>query len=154
MDKNTIKHLKQLLRQGTITWHVKNSVLNRDRELRHVGFTLAGKKKFKYFYKCQGCKEFFPHVDLLEVDHIVEIGELDTRNPMKIDWSSYIYKMYCDESNLQALCIPCHKRKTSKFSTTRLRRKVSKQPWDEEDYWNTNEVDIIEGEVTADCDLL
>jgi len=124
MDKKTIKHLQQLLRQGTITWHIKNQALNKDRELRVVGTKLNGQPKYKYFYKCQGCSTFTPHKELLEVDHIDAIGHLDISDPFNIDWKRYIYRMYCSITNLQALCNLCHKRKTSNgVASLRFQRK-------------------------------
>lgn len=142
MDKKTIKHLISLLRQGTITWYIRNQALNRDRELRLVGQRLSGKPKYKYFYKCQGCKEFTPHKELLEVDHIEAIGHLDISNPKKIDWSRYLYRMYCDLDNLQALCNVCHKRKTSKgVASLRFQRKGDRKIWDESE--EMEEIDFI-----------
>lgn len=132
MDKKTIKHLEQILRQGTLTWHFRNLALNRDRELRVIGTKLNGQPKYKYFYKCQGCSMFTPHVELLEVDHIDPIGPLDRSDPNNIDWSRHIYRMYCDLENLQALCNICHKRKTHKqVASKRFQRVGRKDNWDE-----------------------
>jgi len=42
----------------------------------------------------------------LEVDHMIEIGSFEG------SFDAYIAKMYCDLSNLQALCTDCHNKKT------------------------------------------
>lgn len=56
---------------------------------------------------------------LLEVDHIKEIGGFCG------DWNATISRMYCGQDNLQALCIPCHARKTAVFSANlRFTRKA------------------------------
>ena len=94
MDKKTIKHLQQLLRQGTITWHIKNQALNRDRELRVVGTKLNGQPKYKYFYKCQGCSTFTPHKELLEELKICSSFQKDTSNYLEPACSPRFFKVF------------------------------------------------------------
>ncbi len=122
MDKETVDHIKNVLRQGTITWHVRAKVLNRHRERRPIGFYKDKKRstelKYKWFYPCHQCWEYFETPDTLEVDHIVEIGSFEG------NWHTFIMKMYCVEENLQALCTVCHARKTAKFNSShRFERK-------------------------------
>lgn len=47
--------------------------------------------------------------DLFEVDHIKEIGGF------KGDWEAIIESMYCEDEGLQALCIPCHRKKSALY---------------------------------------
>jgi len=123
MDKKTIKHLISLLRHGTIEWHIRSKVINRDRKHVQIGTFKNGSPKYKYYYRCQKCKEYFEDKSVLELDHIVEIGHIDISNPLAIDWTSVIYKMYCDESNLQGLCGTCHQKKTRVNASLRYTRK-------------------------------
>jgi 5-methylcytosine-specific restriction endonuclease McrA len=108
MDKETQKHILNILRQGTLTWHVRNKVLNRGRYQVVVGKRKNGEDKKIWYRKCDGgCGSAYALKDsLLEVDHVVPVLNF------KGDWTEYIEKMYCDEKNLQALCHSCHLKKT------------------------------------------
>lgn len=107
MDKKTQKHILNILRQGTLTWHVRNEVLNRGRYQVIVGEFKNGHNKKIWMRNCDGCDKAFALKDsLLQVDHKEAILEF------KGNWDEYIKKMYCDPENLQALCSPCHLTKT------------------------------------------
>ena len=109
MDKNTELHILNILRQGTITWSARNNTLNRNRRKRVLGTFKNGAEKFIWERQCDGCGEWIALKDKeLEVDHIEAVG------PFKGDWNLHISRLYCDESNLQALCFICHDRKTQK----------------------------------------
>jgi len=114
MNKHTEKYIMNILRQGTITWSGRLECLNRGRYKAFVN----GKKLWAR--DCDGCKTMHLQKDKdLEVDHIVEIGGF------KGDWNDIINRMYCEQSNLQALCFQCHSKKTSNFNArTRFERKV------------------------------
>jgi 5-methylcytosine-specific restriction endonuclease McrA len=119
MDKKTMLHIINYLRRGTLTWHVRREVLIRSRKRVFSGDKFKnGKEKGKYHYQCAQCKAWFKDIGDLEVDHIVEIG------PFTGNWQEYIGKMFCDISNLQALCIKCHGFKTSSNSRLRWQRKT------------------------------
>lgn len=122
MEKETVDHILNVLRRGTVTWYMRSQVLNRHRRKKAIGFYKDKKRsteiKYKWEYKCEGCEEYFDSPDVLEVDHIIEIG------PFMGNWHEYIMRMYCHEDNLQALCTICHKRKTAVFnSSLRFQRK-------------------------------
>lgn len=116
MEKETIKHVLNILRRGTITWKVRYECLKKVKTSKLIGKYKNGKNKFKSFYECELCKGEF---DNLEVDHIDEVGSF-TGN-----FNDYIERMYCPLKNLQALCSICHQRKTSKFNSfLRFKRKT------------------------------
>ena len=113
MDKRDIEYVKNILRIGTVTWHSRTECLNRGRRLRVVGKYANGKDKTLWERACDKCGEWYLLKDnLLEVDHREEIG------PFNGDWNEFLERMYCSVDNLDALCIPCHKRKTSNFNAT------------------------------------
>jgi 5-methylcytosine-specific restriction endonuclease McrA len=109
MDKKTQKHILNILRQGTLTWHIRNEVLNRGRYQVTIGQLKKGGDRKIWMRKCDICDKAFALKDsLLQVDHISAILNFTG------DWNKYIEKMYCPEENLQALCSPCHLLKTQK----------------------------------------
>lgn len=58
-------------------------------------------------YRCAICREFFPAKEI-RVDHIVKVV-----GAKGIDsWDDFISALFCDATNLQILCVPCHKEKT------------------------------------------
>jgi 5-methylcytosine-specific restriction endonuclease McrA len=119
MEKETIKHILNVIRRGTITWKVRTQCLNRYRVKKIYGTLKNGKPKYKYFYPCEKCKEFFDSSSKLEVDHIEEVGSFNG------NFDDYIKRMYCPIDNLQALCSICHQKKTSNFNSfLRYKRKI------------------------------
>jgi 5-methylcytosine-specific restriction endonuclease McrA len=119
MDKHTELFIINVLRRGTTTWPGRNDCLNLGRRKRVIGKKKNGEDKFLWERNCDTCMEWFLLKDkMLEVDHIIEIG------PFKGDWGDFVNRMYCGQDNLQALCLVCHSRKTSKFnSSLRFTRK-------------------------------
>ena len=112
LDKETLEHIKNILRRGTITWYRRTQCVNRTRIQKNIGFLKNGKQKLKWFYYCDKCQREFDSPDSLEVDHIKEIGPFDG------DFNTFIERMYCPLDNLQNLCSECHQRKTSNFNST------------------------------------
>lgn len=109
MKKETLDHILNILREGTVTWGGRSECLRRARKRVEEGLFKNGKKKIKYYWQCAKCKAWYRDESSLEVDHIVEIG----KRPESVDdIVPYIKRMYCDIENLQALCIVCHKKKT------------------------------------------
>jgi len=61
-------------------------------------------------YICSECKKTFGMGDI-NVDHIEPVIPLDkTINDM--DYNEIVERIFCDISNLQVMCKPCHKDKT------------------------------------------
>jgi 5-methylcytosine-specific restriction endonuclease McrA len=109
MSTKTKNHIISVLRRGTITWPARAECLNKNRVRIKVGVFKNGKNKMVWKYPCEECEEMFNKEDL-EVDHKIEVG------PHTGDWNRFIRRLYCSLNNLQALCISCHERKTSKFN--------------------------------------
>ena len=57
-------------------------------------------------YKCNGCKKLFGP-KFIQVDHIVPIGKF-------VSYDKFVEKLFCNISNLQVLCLDCHKAKSAK----------------------------------------
>lgn len=117
MDKDTELLIINALRQATIKWDGRKRCLNRVRKKVQDGFLKSGKQKYKYFWRCEGCNEWFRDVTALEVDHIDEIGSFNG------SWDVFIPRMYCADENLQALCCKCHLAKTTLNARERWVRK-------------------------------
>lgn len=121
MDKKTINHILNILRQGTITWEGRNECLKKFSKKINTGKFKNGKIRFKTKVQCQECLEWFNKSDI-EVDHLEEVGQF------KGNFHAYILKMYCDVNNLRPLCTPCHDVKTSGFNSTLVhKRKAFKE---------------------------
>lgn len=114
MDKETQEHILNILRRGTITWRGRSECLKRHRVKVREGSFKSGKPKYKYYWVCAVCKRRYRDQEMMEVDHIVEVG------PFKGSLNKFVERLYCGQDNLQALCIVCHSKKTSGFNSTRL----------------------------------
>lgn len=70
-------------------------------------------------YVCAVCKLIHPRKNI-QIDHIEPVVD-----PLIgwAGWDSYIDRLFCDTSNLQAICRPCHDEKTGR---ERLIRKAAK----------------------------
>jgi 5-methylcytosine-specific restriction endonuclease McrA len=60
-------------------------------------------------HRCTSCAELFPKGDM-KADHILPVID-----PVEgfVGWDSYISRMFCEADGWQALCGPCHDRKTA-----------------------------------------
>lgn len=117
MNKKDIDHILNSLRRGTVTWSGRSECLNRRRRKKVVGETKKGTLKTRFEYQCAECKKWLKKEDL-EVDHIEEVG------PFNGDFNEWIARLYCDQNNLQALCVDCHQIKTSGYNASlRYKRK-------------------------------
>ena len=64
-------------------------------------------KRLSKHYRCAECRELFPS-RRVQVDHKEPvIGTTGFKS-----WDDYIERLYCSKSNLQTLCLTCHKTKT------------------------------------------
>lgn len=82
------------------------------------------RKRVTRWGKCSECKLLIP-LYLMEIDHkepLIPTGEtLEEQS-----WDKIIDRLWCNENNLQALCQPCHKLKTSAEGVERRRLKKEK----------------------------
>jgi 5-methylcytosine-specific restriction endonuclease McrA len=72
-------------------------------------------------YECADCKEIFAE-KATQVDHIAPVVD-----PLVgfVDLSTFATRLFCDDSNLQVLCLSCHSKKTANENV--LREAVRKE---------------------------
>lgn len=120
MDKKTVDLLLNSLRKASITWSGRRDCLKKSRKKTHDGeFTKNGKPKYKFMWQCAKCLIWSRDQKSMEVDHLVEVG------PFTGDWNEYISRLFCDQSNLQCLCVKCHSMKTSAFNARLMFKRKS-----------------------------
>lgn len=79
--------------------------------------------RYNVMYRCAKCQELHEKVD---VDHINEVGSyFDWPADDKTQLTEWAERLFCDKSNLQALCRPCHQIKSG--ISTRKRAKVRRK---------------------------
>jgi len=66
--------------------------------------------KLAQHFECAKCKQAFVSKDV-QVDHKKPV--VDPKKGFE-NWETYIDRLFCETSNLQVLCKPCHKVKTAK----------------------------------------
>lgn len=96
-----------VLRSGTRRWPPKYETLNDAKTTKKIN---QKTKRLAQHYRCASCRGEFTATNI-EVDHIEPI--VDPKIGF-VDWNSFIERLYCPASNLQALCKSCHKIKTKK----------------------------------------
>lgn len=68
-------------------------------------------------YQCSKCLKLFPQT-AIDVDHIIPISRV---NEYELeDLNEFAKRLYCDETNLTALCKLCHREKSSKEQKERM----------------------------------
>lgn len=114
LSEDDIKFILNELRKASVRWPGRSQCLKRHRKKVLVGLTKKGKKKYKYHWQCNKCKNWVKHENEVEVDHIDEIG------PFKGSFDKHIPRIFCAQSNLQCLCISCHQKKTDEYARSRI----------------------------------
>jgi 5-methylcytosine-specific restriction endonuclease McrA len=66
--------------------------------------------------QCQVCDEWVS-TSKMAVDHKIPVISVDHG---KQSWDEFIARLWCDKSNLQRICDPCHDKKTQEERITRL----------------------------------
>jgi hypothetical protein len=67
-------------------------------------------------YVCAECKHEYPLKEV-QIDHIEPVV---VPKEGFVSWDKFIERLYCDKTNLQVLCKPCHKEKTANEKKERL----------------------------------
>ena len=117
MNKKTERHILNALRVSTITWEGRANCLKAASKKVFSRTSKSGSEIYKTYWQCATCKEWFRNIGDMEVDHKVEVGGF------RGSWDKLIEIMF-DETNLQALCISCHSKKTNTYNATlRFQRK-------------------------------
>lgn len=81
--------------------------------------------RVKKWSMCPECGKPTPTY-LLQVDHIIPLIPLD-KNLEDMTWDELMDRLWCDISNLKAICLPCHKEKTRQERKLRLQYKKEKK---------------------------
>ena len=92
------------LRAGNRRWPPKYNTLNAAKTEKRINVSTG---RLAQHYKCAECLEEFP-AKVVQVNHkepVVPLTGFTT-------WDDYINRMFCDDSKLEVLCIPCHKKLT------------------------------------------
>lgn len=61
-------------------------------------------KKWKYFYRCNKCRELFS-IENIEVHHTLGVGKLSCA----VDLPNFVERLFCEENLLECICKKCHK---------------------------------------------
>lgn len=82
--------------------------------VKHYPLTKSGtlSKSYVNRYKCADCDNLFVKIDV-QVDHIAPVGKLPDWPPTEVrTWNRWLVRLWCPVSNLQILCLTCHKKKS------------------------------------------
>lgn len=97
--------ITSVLRSGSKRWPPKYECLEAAKTEKKVN---PASGRFAQFYKCAMCQQDYV-AKAVEVDHIVPI--VDPKVGFTT-WDAFIKGLFCSISNLQVLCITCHKKKS------------------------------------------
>ena len=118
-SKSTIDLILNALRRASVQWEGRSECLKRARRQVQLGFYKNGKPRLKFEWQCAKCANWFRDEKEMEVDHIKEIGTFTGC------LNDFAKKLFCEQSNLQCLCVGCHLKKTTGYNaSTRYSRKV------------------------------
>jgi len=105
--------------QAKFNSFIKNNLRSATRKWGPIHKCTKDARVARGLYECAECKDHVPasivdpekrcRVKNIFVDHIVPI--VDPALGF-ISWDSVIERMFCDSSNLQLLCLKCHKAKS------------------------------------------
>lgn len=140
------QHIKSKLITGLLGGHIKNPPNKREKGLlkgamrrlfgrsdlrRSVienaiikGHKDPARKAVKFWVKCESCGQMEAKSNV-QVDHrkpLVPVG----RTLEDMTWDGVVDRLWCDASNLQILCKPCHKEKTKAENKERRLLKKNK----------------------------
>jgi len=95
---NIRSYLRGVLRKAFLQAPIKTEVLRQAK---------CGQHGKMYLYKCATCPAITTRKEC-QIDHLIPVTPLRGWD----DWNGFIERMFCDTSNLQVLCKPCHRTKT------------------------------------------
>lgn len=96
-NKNKYAFAKAALRRASVYWYALKEAMDSAKVSRGI-------------WKCAHCNEHFKKHEV-QRDHIQPVVSV---NADKVnDMNSYVETLFCDPSNIQILCKPCHALKTS-----------------------------------------
>lgn len=94
--------IRSALRQRSRWWKPNYICKEKSRRLYK-----GPRKRQKYEYRCNICKEWFPEKDI-NIDHIIPVGQLNC----SADLPGFVERLFCEEEGLQVACKTCHDSKT------------------------------------------
>lgn len=137
MDKSTINRIQRVLRNDFKISKVYSSCTSRSKvdkalfkcekcgTLNYQGTSEKNYKQLVEKYKVDitvSNKKLSTKLGLdvtkMEVDHIIPVIDYD-KYYYTVDWNEFISRLFCEESNLQYLCTPCHSEKSAKEARVR-----------------------------------
>jgi 5-methylcytosine-specific restriction endonuclease McrA len=92
--------VKSALRSASQRWPPKYNTLNEACVGTKINIKTGRKAKH---YKCNKCLNDFPQKDV-EVNHIIPVVLTSGFD----NWDGVIDRLFCESSNLEVLCKPCH----------------------------------------------
>lgn len=110
-------HIMQALNMAWWKWPARNDIKKEARVKLQDGNYKNGNPKYIYKFRCAACKDLHDKVD---------INHIEPRICIKSGFSTldeWITRTFCDTSNLEALCRPCHTKLTSRDATLRAEHK-------------------------------
>lgn len=112
-SKNWLIHQ---LRRLSLKYPPRISAINKVKTVYYIK-SKKGTDVKRVSFKCELCgKEGLKSTER-ELDHIVPVVDIKAGFT---DWNDFINGLFCDESNYQSLCIPCHREKSLKELEKRL----------------------------------
>ena len=96
--------IRGALRRASMRYPVKFQVLEASRRDKPK----AAKGRHRFEHQCNACSDWFPAKDVA-VDHIEGAGSLKEYT----DLPGFCERLFCEPSNMQVLCHPCHQIKTN-----------------------------------------
>lgn len=84
----------------------------------------TNRPRVKKWSKCPKCSKNTPTY-LIEVDHIIPIIPID-RSFLEMSLDEVVDRIWCEPTNLQAICKPCHNEKTKQERDARKKSKKGK----------------------------
>lgn len=91
---------------------------------REDGYTDPERSRVKTWYRCAKCKKLEAGYKV-QVDHIQPVIRPGTVLE-GLSWDEYVDRVWCDEKNLQVLCLNCHQLKSQCENSERRRIKKEK----------------------------
>lgn len=88
---------------------VRDTMMKVRREVPKFNKDGTRAKKDAVQYLCGVCNEYVSSTKIA-VDHKIPVIDVDKGF---VDWNTFVDRVFCDLSNLQVICDPCHQAKTN-----------------------------------------
>jgi len=115
-EEQDIRFIYNELRKSSVIWAGRKEVLQLASKKVFVRRSKTGKAIYKTHWNCAACRKWFKDINMMEVDHITEVGGVTSFNG---DWNEMIRKIMPRpvSEHMQALCIGCHLKKTNNYNS-------------------------------------